>query len=246
MLVLSGGAVADSPAQPVLEAARRESQGHGYVFEQWVRETFFEGYVPEGYTQSWDIPADANQRHGRLPVSCKTAKYRSAIDLGDARRQFAIAGGHEAPRFLLVIAFWEQTTPQRKDFVNAQAVEVTAALYRRLWGDITADDLEALETVIKDRSLDLAEVRRRVRERLRQPPFTTAAMRLHPKLDHGQRRLQCSLSFPLFFRHLAPEADPGRTARPMLFGVPMPAGIASPPRSRVGNAVRPADDEPAR
>ena len=40
-----------------LVAPAQEVQRHGLVFEQWVRDTFFEGYQPPGYTQRWDIPA---------------------------------------------------------------------------------------------------------------------------------------------------------------------------------------------
>ena len=39
------------------------------MFEKWLRETFFGGYEPPGYTQKWDIPATANPDHGRIPVN---------------------------------------------------------------------------------------------------------------------------------------------------------------------------------
>ncbi|MBI3884527.1 MAG: hypothetical protein HY302_02175, partial [Opitutae bacterium] len=87
------GAAASLPAQEV--------QRHGLVFEQWVRDTFFRGYRPASYTQKWDIPAAANEQHGNVPVNPKATKYGSAVDLGDAVRQYGIG-----EPFLLVLGFW--------------------------------------------------------------------------------------------------------------------------------------------
>ncbi|MFH1499078.1 MAG: hypothetical protein ABII82_14780, partial [Verrucomicrobiota bacterium] len=67
-------------------AIAQEVQRHGVVFEQWVRETFFDGYQPEGYTQKWDIPAGANRAHGGVAVNPKATKWRTSVDLGDALR----------------------------------------------------------------------------------------------------------------------------------------------------------------
>src|SRR5215207_8843871 len=84
-------------------ATAQEVQQHGLMFESWVRDTFFGGYQPSSYTQKWDIPASANVRFGGVPVNPKAARYGSAVDLGDALRQFDIAES-----FILVIGFWRQ------------------------------------------------------------------------------------------------------------------------------------------
>ena len=68
----------------------QEVQSHGLVFEKWIRDTFFDGYVPPSYTQKWDIPGANNKTHGGIPVNPKATKYKTPVDLGDALRQFDI------------------------------------------------------------------------------------------------------------------------------------------------------------
>lgn len=202
-----------------------EVQRHGLVFENWIRDTFFDGHRPASYTQTWDIPASANQRHGGIPVNPKAAKYGTAVDLGDALRQFDI----DEP-FILAIGFWQQDGAEKR-FVNLVAPRIEPTLWRKLWGDVTRADLERLDAVIKDRSLTPAQARAAAQKIKRMPPFSDAIIVVNPKIDSKtQRRLQCSLRFDDVFRHLAPQADPNPQAQPALWGVPFPHTVASPPR----------------
>ena len=202
-----------------------EVQQHGLIFEHWVRDTFFEGYVPSSYTQKWDIPAEVNRNHGGYPVNPKAIKYRTPVDLGDALRQFDI----DEP-FMLVIGYWQQEEDQKR-FVNIIAPAVTPAVMKKLWGEITRADLERLDALIKDRSIDYREVRRQAQAMKKTHPFNTSIITLNPKIDsRGQRRLQCSLSFRKVFKYLAPEADPGIQTSPKLWGVPFTHVVESKPR----------------
>ena len=115
--------------------------------------------------------------------------------------------------------------------MNAQAVTVQPAAWRKLWHPVTKADLEKLVAVIKDKSLSLDKARARAKEMKARPPFSEAVMQVNPKIDRSQRRLQCSLSFREFFQHLAPGASPEKTDRPMIFGVPVPAKFESSPRT---------------
>jgi hypothetical protein len=205
--------------------AALEVQNHGLQFEQWLRVTFFGGYQPESHTQKWDIPAAANPDHGRVPVNPKAAKHGTPIGLGDALRQFEID-----ERFMLIVGFWEQATPKTKRWTNVQAVIVEPDVWRKLWGGVTRADLEKLDAIIKDKSLSLAEARERAKEIKNRPPFTGAVIQVNPKIDGSHRRLQCSLRFDDFFKHLAPSATPEPQARPEVFGVPVPASFESAPR----------------
>lgn len=210
----------------LLTASAQEVQQHGLVFEEWVRDNFFEGYKPPGYTQKWDIPAAINRNHGGLPVNPKAIKYRSSVDLGDALRQFDI----DEP-FILIIGYWVQEE-DRKRMVNIVAPVITPATMRQLWGDITREDLVRLDTLIKDRSLDYREVRKQAQAMKKSPPFNTSIITLNPKIDSkGQRRLQCSLRFGKVFKYLAPGADDGIQDPPVLWGIPFTETIASRPRS---------------
>jgi len=218
-LVLLAGTLLAAPA------AAQEVQQHGLVFERWVRDTFFEGYRPPGYTQAWDIPAAANRAHGGIPVNPKAIKYGTAVDLGDALRQFAI----DEP-FLLVIGFWRQEGDD-KHFVNLVAPRIEPALWRKLWAPITRADLERLDATIKDRSLTPAQARAAALKIKSAPPFSQAIVVVNPKIDdRAQRRLQCSLRFDDVFTHLAPDASPAAKERAVLWGVEFPQPIASKPR----------------
>jgi len=193
----------------------RERQHHGVVFEKWVRDTFFEGYMPADYTQKWDIPARVNKNHGQIPVNPKTARYGSAIDLGDALRQF-----DTNQSFWLIIGYWKEEKG-RKRIVNITAIRVTPSAWRKLWGKVTREDLMKFDALIKDRSLSREEVRRRAQELKSQPPFSDAIVTFNPKIDwKSQRRLQCGLRFTDVFARLAPNASSGIQARPELWGVP--------------------------
>lgn len=210
-----------------LVAPAQEVQRHGLVFEQWVRDTFFEGYQPPGYTQRWDIPAEANRKHGGVPVNPKLAKHGTAVDLGDALRQFEIG-----EPFILVIGFWQQDGSHKR-VVNLLAPEVSPQLWRELWGPVTLADLRKLDDLVKDRRRPVKELRKLAQQMKSSPPFTQAVIQVNPKIgSDGQRRLQCSIRFRDVFRHLAPGADPAPQARPALWGVEFPGPIASLPRSR--------------
>lgn len=210
-----------------LTAPAQEVQRHGLVFEQWVRDTFFEGYQPPGYTQRWDIPADANKNHGSMPVNPKLAKHGTAVDLGDAFRQFEI----EEP-FILVIGFWQQDGGHKR-IVNLLAPQITPQRWRELWGPVTLADLRKLDELIKDRRRPVKELRKLARQMKNSPPFTEAVIQVNPKIgSDGQRRLQCSLRFSDVFKHLSPETHPAPQISPTLWGVEFPGPIASPPRKR--------------
>jgi hypothetical protein len=206
----------------LLPLGAAEVQQHGVVFETWVREAFFDGYEPASYTQKWDIPATANRHHGGLPVNPKATKYGSAIGLGDALRQYDI----DEP-FILLLGFWRQDGPVKR-FVNITPVTIHPETWRLMWGPVTRDDLAQLDALIKDRSLDYRDVRRRAQAMKRQPPFSESLIVLNPKIgSKGQRRLQCSLRFDHVFELLATHAPRGAQDQPVLWGVPFPGPVES-------------------
>jgi len=203
----------------------QEVQKHGLVFEEWVRNAFFDGYRPASYTQLWDIPAAANRSHGGVPVNPKAIKYGSPVDMGDALRQFAI----DEP-FILVVGFWGQAGDEKR-FVKIIAPRIEPATWHHLWHPITLADLERLDAVIKDRSLSPDEARAAALKIKSEPPFSKAIMVLNPKIDaHTQRRLQCSVHFDDLFKHLAPGFNPRPMEHPALWDVEFPQSIASKPR----------------
>lgn len=202
----------------------QEVQEHGVIFEKWIRDTFFDGYTPQSYTQKWDIPSEANKRD-HIPVNPKATKYRTAVDLGDALRQYDI---HEP--FWLVIGYWQQNGTKKR-FVNIVAARVEPEEYHKLWGDVKRADLERLDSLIKDTPSPIA-ARQAAQKLKREAPFNTSIISLNPKIDSKhQRRLQCSLTFARVFKYLAPKADQGVQEKPMLWGVPVELEVESGPRT---------------
>lgn len=202
----------------------QEVQQHGLVFEQWVRAEFFDGYRPRSYTQRWDIPAEVNKNHGGVPVNPKAVKYGTAVDLGDALRQYQI----NEP-FILLVGFWQQEG-ELKHFTNIVAPRITPEQWAKLWAPVTYADLVKLDTLIKDPALPIEETRRLALRMKNSPPFSQAVIQVNPKIDIRQRRLQCSIRFADFFKHVAPEEDPQPQAQPSLWGKTFPGPVASPPR----------------
>jgi hypothetical protein len=201
-----------------------EVQQHGLSFEHWVADTFFGRHRPSGPTDKWDIPASANTRHGRIPVNPKATKYGEPVLLGDALRQYDI----NEP-FLLIVGFWKQDGRDKK-FVQSLVARIEPNQWRELWAPVTRKDLEAMDKLVKDTNRPIAEVRREVLKRKKQPPFSQAVIQLNPKIDKSQRRLQCSISYVRLFKNLAPSRD--RKAQPFaeIFGGRIPPVPASPPR----------------
>lgn len=231
VLIRCLGLWAVSSAAGGARLAAEEVQAHGLVFEHWVCDTFFGGYRPDNYTQKWDVPGAANRLSDPalrgLPANPKATKYGVPVGLGDALRQYDV----DEP-FLLILGYWEQATPGEKRFVKLLAVRVEAAEWRALWGPVTRADLERLDALIKDRSVDYREVRRRAQALKSAPPFTEAVFTLNPKIDSsGQRRLQCSLRDEEVVRRLAPGTDPAPEKAPALWGVRFPNAVVSGPRT---------------
>ena len=213
-------------------ASAKEVQNHGVVFEQWIRDTFFDGYTPESYTQKWDIPASANKKFGGIAVNPKAIKYKGSVDMGDALRQYDV----DEP-FWLIVGYWQQEGDNKR-FVNVVAERIEPQQWRKLWGDLERADLERLDAVIKE-TPDYKEARKLAQAIKREPKFKSSIITLNPKIDSkSQRRLQCSLSWSKMFKIVAPNADPGAQEHPMLWGVPVDIVVASAPRSFAGK-----DDE---
>jgi hypothetical protein len=205
-----------------------EVQAHGLAFEHWLADTFFGGYRPTDYTGKWDIPAAANldRGGGGIPVNPKAVRYGAPVGLGDALRQWDV----DEP-FLLVVAYWEQTTPTEKRFAKFVAARVEPAAWRELWGPVTRADLERLDALIKDRALSPEEARHQAQVLKTAPPFSEAVFAFNPKIDrYGQRRLQVSLRATDVFARLAPGLDPAPEAEPRLWGEIFPGPLASAPR----------------
>ena len=130
---------------------------------------------------------------------------------------------------MLIVGFWKQDGRDKK-LVQSLVVRIEPDQWRKLWAPVTREELEAMDKLVKDTSRPIADVRREVLRRKKQPPFSEAVIQLNPKINQSQRRLQCSISYVRLFKNLAPVRD--RKAQPFaeIFGRRIPFVTASPPR----------------
>ena len=119
-----------------------------------------------------------------------------------------------------------------KKFVQSLVSRIEPEQWRKLWAPVARKDLKAMDKLVKDTSRPIDEVRREVLRRKKQPPFSEAVIRLNPKIDRSQRRLQCSISYVRLFENLAPGRS--RKAQPFaeILGRRIPPVRASWPRNR--------------
>lgn len=211
-----------------------EVQAHGFSFEKWVRDGFFDGYAGN-YMQKWDVPPEANTGGGvpaslrNLPVSIKTAKFGSPVGLGDALRQRQIDSA-----FLMIAGFWRQRTATEKWFEEIGMVHFTPETWSTLWGRLSPAQLREIDRTVKDQALPYAVARQRAREWKRNTPaVASSCFVINPKIDSKvQRRIQCSLPFAEFWRQVG--RNPQCRDAPDLWDSPFPNPIRS--SSRVFNA----------
>jgi hypothetical protein len=201
-----------------------EVQLHGFDFENWIKKTFF-AELSVSYSSKWDVPAEFNKleivpkafRH--LPVSIKTCKNGCPIGFGDALRQFKIEED-----FLLIVGFWEQSGGD-KNFVAVEAVKIVRENWRNLFQPLTEKDLQLLDSTIKNKEANYAEVRKKALEIKKSFPPTKII--LNPKIDSkNQRRLQCSLPFSVFWNDLVKKQS-YRSLECSLFGERVPNPFVS-------------------
>ncbi len=208
-----------------------EVQIHGFTFEKWVCETFFDGHTGS-YMRKWDVAPEANYGPAipvpcrGLPVSIKTAKYGSPIGLGDILRQRQI----DVP-FLMIVGFWRQRTLSEKWIEDIGVAEFSLEKWSDLWGRLSLDHLRSVDLVVKNMDSHYSEVRRQAREwKKTTPEVSSSSFVVNPKIDSkSQRRIQCSLPSSVFWTAVG--RAPQRLDAPELWGVPFPNPMSSSARS---------------
>lgn len=119
------------------------SQQHGRVFERYVRDSgrFVDAINSKASSsEAIDINASFDKRLN-LHTSVKVVGS-GAIGLADAVRFYEIEGP-----FRMIIGHWKQVTPEIKHVTRVHEVIITAKTLKRLRGDITADEIRAMQEV---------------------------------------------------------------------------------------------------
>jgi hypothetical protein len=208
-----------------------EVQYHGFSFEKWVRDTLFQGYTGN-YMQKWDIPPDINfhrripEELRNLPVSVKAAKYGSPIALGDVLRQRSI----DTP-FVMIVGFWRQRTSSQKWFEEIGVAHFTVESWNALWGSLSLDAIQKIDTQIKSLALPYQTARTQAQNWKQQyANNSNSQIVINPKIDSKrQRRIQCSMPFDVFWRFAGRKPSPHDA--PLLYGFPFKNPVISGSRS---------------
>jgi hypothetical protein len=178
---------------------RQERQKHGLKFEDWLKKSFFDIY----YTSEWDIPSQLNPIKNGGPISIKTAKWRGSVDFGDALRQFDI--NHN---FTLIVGFWVPCRGKKK-VVKITENTIKKRQWHSYWGELKRIDLKKLDDTIKNRKQNYKTAREKAQEIKSKIQPQSKIITLNPKIDSKtQRRLQCSISFKEFFKHIVGTKNP--------------------------------------
>jgi hypothetical protein len=203
LLLLLGPAA--SGAGPAPEAALA-------TLERWVRTTFFPTARPAERGARWDIPAEANPRFGNLPVRLAAGRSGGALELGEALRLYPAT-----EPFLLVAGFWSADGDGAR-FVSVHAVRIEPERWRALWEPVAFADLKRFDDLCRDPARPIEETRRLALRRRAEEPYRSAAIRLQPRLDDRQRRLDATLRAEEFRPLLG--SDEAAAGAPALWGTP--------------------------
>jgi len=206
-----------------VHAGADEEQAHGVFFERKVIDQLLE----RSYTAEWDIPAEGNRSHPGVPVSIKFIQVGRAVYFGDALRQRAI----DRP-FDLVIGFYKPDAARNVAMVHGvYVISVDPDCWRALWGKVTRKDLEELRDAIH--GIPLEDAQKLAKERAGELRALSNGMKINPKVNADQRRIQCSMDYEMFCEKFLDDPDPPPQSDPVLWGKPFPHEIS------LGKRVKP-------
>lgn len=166
---------------------RTERQAHGLNNEDRVKLDYGlldYGGVTSGYTGKYD----AQTKEG-VPVSIKTEKIKSDIELGDYFRNAQVNKD-----FYMVVSFWEE---KKDNIVEEYRVKFPVEDWKKLFNHGLDDKIRR---VIKEASNDYAydSIWTQKINELKEE-YGNNIIRLRPKRDHKkQKRMQCAISYADF------------------------------------------------
>jgi hypothetical protein len=201
----------------------QEEQIHGIHFEQIVVDAF----MGRGYTEEWDIPGKANIRHPGIPVSIKLMQEGRQVYLSDALRQRRI--DHD---FILVIGFYKKIPNTKKiEIQHLHRLHISPRQWNAVWGKVTLDMLETFNREIKKGSV--AEAQAFAKKRAAELRAMSNGMKIFPKINAQQRRIQCGMDYEFFCRTFIGEANPPFQSRLQLYEMNFPRILPAGPRLRI-------------
>jgi hypothetical protein len=207
-----------------------ESQLHGFLWERAIREDVFRVNPRNGYTSIHDIDKTENRFNESENISIKTMG-KDTLFLGSASRILRYSS--EEVHTAIVIVYEQRGEAKRV----TRVVEFSLDDKRALFGDVTPDEVETLERMLKELPKSgrvPAELRTESEAFKKYINAKSGAVQFNIKIDSKtQRRLQCSI--PHFDAFLTKRSDlvGYDSPEPSVREVAIPAEFVSSRRRRV-------------
>lgn len=172
--------------------SQSQSQSHGFIWENEIREKVFELKTYLNHTGKYDINAEDNKWDNRENISIKTSKSDS-IDCGDILRFFQYDFTYK--NTIIIIQYKQEGN--YKIITNILEIDYNEELHKYLFGSVTFEDLKKLDTMVKNVpfgliSVDLKKEIHNVKSLLVKEFGMN--IRIGIKIDSkNQRRIQCSI-----------------------------------------------------
>lgn len=165
-----------------------ERQSHGFNFEQTMAEKY-NIFLSTNYTDKWDGMLQ------NTPVSIKTAKYGSDIEMADIFRQMNITED-----FYLIVGFWEG---EKTNIIEQYILKINGKEYSALFSQSFVSRFrELLENITNDKSDDVKWKAQISQLRKDWKKETSNLIRPRFKRDHkSQKRIQCAINNKDFYNY---------------------------------------------
>jgi len=167
-----------------------ERQNHGFNFEKECFNKY--SIIPsQGYTDKWDGYL------GEIPVSIKTAKLGSDIEMADFFRQASISED-----FYLIVGFWSEEKG-KNCIIEEHILFINGKEYHSLFSqDYIVKFRELLDTITNDKSDDERWKSKISEYRSEWKKNTPNLIRPRFKRDHKtQKRIQCAINNKDFYSY---------------------------------------------
>ena len=166
-----------------------ERQGHGFSFEQQVEKMFGVDRSQKGYTDKWD-----GELNG-FPVSIKTAKNGTDIEMADLRRN-----ANNLDDFYLIVGFWEE---EKTNIVKIETIFIPGKEWHELFDcELVEECIDFLGMVTNDKNDDEKWKLGRLSLSKKWKERTPGLVRPRFKRDHKtQKRIQCAINYKDFYSY---------------------------------------------
>jgi hypothetical protein len=212
--------------------ASRQSQAHGFIWENEIRVKVFDLPPCSNDTKKDDIPSDKNKFDTNETISVKTAGGNS-IDCGDILRFYDC---DFTKKNTIILLKYTQKNDDVKALKEILELNYTKEIHSILFGTIKREILE--EYVQQIKAIPKGNVSPEInKEYLEKKAFLqkeySMRIAISPKVDsETQRRVQCSLTRLDKFIKTYPQFILSRTNEPVLRGCTIEKEIESGRRKR--------------